>query len=77
MDPDYEGEEALDVRGYRVYRSWPPSHYWHYGPWEFLTDIPIGSTKYYNPDTKKYSFIDSTSFSGYNYYYNVKFKYLK
>ena len=51
MDPDYEGVEALDVRGYRIYKSWPPSHYWHYGPWEFLYDIPIGSPKYYNPDT--------------------------
>ena len=71
MDPDYEGAEALDVRGYRIYKSWPPSHYWHYGPWEFLYDIPIGSPKYYNPDTKKYSFIDSTSYSGYNYYYSV------
>ena len=71
QDPDYENEEARDVRGYRVYKSWPPSHYWHYGPWEFLIDIPIGSPKYYEESNGTYSYIDSTSFSGYNYYYSV------
>ena len=71
MDPDYEGDEARDVRGYKIYRSWPPSHYWHYGPWELIADIPIGSSPYYNSETEEYSFIDSTSFSGYNYYYSV------
>ncbi len=71
QDPDYENEEARDVRGYRVYKSWPPSHYWHYGPWEFLIDIPIGSPKYYEESNGTYSYIDSTSYSGYNYYYSV------
>ena len=71
QDPDYENEEARDVRGYRVYKSWPPSHYWHYGPWEFLIDIPIGSPKYYEEENGTYSYIDSTSYSGYNYYYSV------
>ena len=71
LDPDYENEEARDVRGYRVYKSWPPSHYWHYGPWEFLIDIPVGSPKYYDEANGTYSYIDSTSFSGYNYYYSV------
>ena len=71
QDPDYENEEARDVRGYRVYKSWPPSHYWHYGPWEFLIDIPIGSPKYYEEANGTYSYIDSTSYSGYNYYYSV------
>jgi hypothetical protein len=40
-DPDYSGDEALDVRGYRVYRSRPPSFDWHYGPWEFVKEIPL------------------------------------
>ena len=71
-DPDYEGDEAYDVRGYRVYRSWPPSFDWHYGPWEFVADIPLKDEKYYDPTTKKYTFVDEESFAGYNYYYNVR-----
>jgi len=71
LDPDYEGQEAMDVRGYRIYKSWPPSHYWHNGPWELLLDISIGDTTYYNPETGIYTYTDSTSFSGYNYYYSV------
>ena len=71
MDPDYKGDAAKDVRGYRIYKSWPPSHYWHYGPWEYLMDISVGDTMYYDPNSGIYTFIDSTSFSGYNYYYSV------
>ncbi len=71
MDPDYEVDEAKDVRGYRIYKSWPASHYWHYGPWEFAIEIPIGDSTYYNKNTGIYSYTDSNSFSGYNYYYSV------
>ena len=71
LDPDYEGDEAKDVRGYRIYKSWPPSHYWHYGPWEFIKEISLGDSNYYNSNTGIYSYIDSSSYSGYNYYYSV------
>ena len=71
LDPDYEGDEAKDVRGYRIYRSWPPSHFWHNGPWEFVTEIPIGDPAYYDSTRGVYSFTDTSSFSGYNYYYSV------
>jgi len=71
LDPDYNGDEAKDVRGYKIYRSWPPSHFWHNGPWELIAEFPIGDPTYYDPDKKTYSFIDIESFSGYNYYYSV------
>jgi hypothetical protein len=71
MDPDYTGEEAKDVRGYRIYKSWPASHYWHFGPWEYVIDIPIGDPTFYNENTGTYSYTDSSSYSGYNYYYSV------
>ena len=71
LDPDYEGDEAKDVRGYRIYKSWPPSHFWHNGPWEFVTEIPIGDPAYYDSTRGVYSFTDTSSFSGYNYYYSV------
>jgi len=71
LDPDYEGDEAKDVRGYRIYKSWPPSHFWHNGPWEFLIDVPLGDSTFYDVSKGMYSFTDTTSFSGYNYYYSV------
>jgi len=71
-DPDYTGEEAKDVRGYRIYRSWPPSFNWHYGPWVFVKEIKAKDPKYYNPQTHTYSFADDHSFAGYNYYYSVR-----
>ena len=71
LDPDYDGDEAKDVRGYRVYKSWPPSHYWHFGPWELIADISMGDIAYYDSTKGIYSFTDSSSYSGYNYYYSV------
>ena len=71
-DPDYSGDEARDVRGYRVYRSWPPSFDWHYGPWEFVTDIPVGDPNYYSAENHTYSYSDDASFAGYNYFYSVR-----
>ena len=71
-DPDYTGAEASDVAGYRVYRAWPPSFDWHYGPWELVADIPLEDVNYYDQNTGKYTFTDSESFAGYNYYYNVR-----
>jgi hypothetical protein len=49
----------------------PPSHYWHYGPWKFIDEISLGDSNYYNSNTGIYSYIDSSSYSGYNYYYSV------
>ena len=71
-DPDYEGEEAFDVEGYRIYRSQPPSFDWHYGPWEFVKEIPLKDENYYDTTTDKYTFTDEESLAGYNYYYNVR-----
>ncbi|MFQ6677066.1 MAG: hypothetical protein ACE5D0_01990 [Fidelibacterota bacterium] len=71
-DPDYSGDEAYDVRGYRVYRSWPTSFDWHYGPWELVQDIPLKNSNYYEPSSGKYTFTDNESFAGYNYYYSVR-----
>ncbi len=72
VDPDYSGDEAQDVIGYRIYRSWPPSHYWHYGPWELVTEFDKKDERYYNVETGIYTFIDGASFPGYNYYYSVR-----
>jgi len=72
VDPDYSGDEAKDVRGYRVYRSWPPSYNWHFGPWQLVAEIPVKDPKYYNPKTHMYKFADASSFAGYNYYYSVR-----
>ena len=71
-DPDYEGNEAQDVVAYRIYRSWPPSFDWHWGPWEFLAEIAVGDTQYFDASTGKYSYTDDQSFAGYNYYYSVR-----
>jgi len=71
-DPDYTGEEAYDVAGYRIYRSNPPSFDWHYGPWEFVAEIELKDINYYEPSTNRYTFIDDDSFAGYNYYYSIR-----
>ena len=71
-DPDYQGSEANDVIGYRVYRAWPPSFDWHYGPWEQVADIDLNNEDYYDENTGKYTFTDTESYAGYNYYYNVR-----
>ncbi len=72
IDPDYTGEEAKDVVAYRIYRSWPPSFDWHWGPWEFVQEISVKDPNYFDPKTGKYRFTDSKSFAGYNYYYSVR-----
>ncbi len=71
-DPDYTGEEAYDVVGYRVYRSRPPSFDWHYGPWEFVVEIPLKDENYFDLSTNTYIYIDEESLAGYNYYYSVR-----
>ena len=71
-DPDYDGSEAQDIEGYRIYRAWPPSFDWHYGPWELVTDIVLKDENYYDSNTGIYTYIDTESYAGYNYYYNVR-----
>ena len=72
MDPDYDGDEALDITSYRVYRSQPSSYNWHTGPWELAVEIQVKDQQYYNQQTRTYIFDDPGSFSGLNYYYNVR-----
>ena len=36
-DPDYESQEAQDLRGYRIYRSTQENQ----GPWELVTEFPF------------------------------------
>lgn len=72
QDPDYEGDEAYDIRAYRIYRSQPASYNWHTGPWEMAAEIPVKDPKYYDSATGTYRFDDPGSFSGLNYYYNIR-----
>ncbi|MBN1349850.1 hypothetical protein JXJ21_10605 [candidate division KSB1 bacterium] len=64
-DPDYSGEEAQDVAGYRVYRT---TLTW-LGPFELIADIKKGDLNYLNGHT--YQFIDSGAREGIPTYYHV------
>jgi len=82
-DPDYTGDEALDVQGYRVYRTQNN----HLGPWELVADIPKGTTPSnteYAPNTPwtsptisyadggTYTYRDVESVPGFRYWYSVR-----
>jgi hypothetical protein len=71
-DPDYSGDEARDIRAYRIYRSQPASYNWHTGPWELAAEIQVKDLNYYNAATGIYTFDDLGSYSGLNYYYSVR-----
>ena len=71
-DPDYVGDEAQDIRAYRVYRSQPPSFNWHTGPWVFVAEVPVHDATAYSPTSRTYTFDDPGSYSGLNYYYSVR-----
>lgn len=71
-DPDYTGDEARDIRAYRVYRSQPSSYNWHTGPWALAAEVPLKDPRYYDTATGTYSFDDPGSYSGLNYYYSVR-----
>ena len=60
INPDY-GEP--DVAAYRVYRSTSQE----YGPWEFLDEIPAGSST-----GGRYQYDDTTSLAGFQFWYNVR-----
>jgi hypothetical protein len=65
-DPDYTGAEALDLAGYRIYRS----NYLPMGPWKLLVDIKKGDPQFMiNAST--YHFVDSTVVLGSGYYYSI------
>lgn len=68
-NPDYTGIEALDIAGYRVYRStWQ-----EFGPWTLVATIPKGTSGgawTYSGNT--YSWRDEDSAPGFNYFYNVR-----
>ena len=36
-DPDYDGDEAQDLRGYRIYRSEQENQ----GPWEMIAEVSL------------------------------------
>lgn len=68
VNPDYTGAEAKDVAGYRVYRStWQ-----EYGPWKLIVTIPAQSSAHYNASTGTYSYDDTESAAGINYFYSVR-----
>jgi hypothetical protein len=64
-DPDYDGPEAEDLVGYRLYRS----SYLPLGPWELVAEIPRGSVEHHDPGTGQYRFEDFTVAQGFSYYY--------
>ena len=82
QDPDYTGAEAQDVRGYRVYRSQASQM----GPWRLIADIPVGggNVAEYAPNTPwsstnlsfsdggTYTYRDTESVPGFNYWYSVR-----
>lgn len=83
QDPDYTGAEAQDVKGYRVYRSQDSQM----GPWKLIADnIPIGgggtaeyaantpwsSTNLSFSDGGTYTYRDTESVPGFNYWYSVR-----
>ena len=74
-DPDYTGDEAMDVRGFRVYVSRRD----FFGPWELAATIPTdpksgpgalpANTTYENG---KFTWTDKESLPGFGYYYMVR-----
>ena len=61
-DPDYAGTaEAKDVAGYRVYRS-----DFYVDDWKLLADVKVGGAT-----GGKYTYVDDTALSGFQYYYAV------
>ncbi len=62
-DPDYTGAEAVDLAGYRLYRS----SYLPIGPWALVREIPKGTPTFLSGDT--YTFVDTTARIGNAYYY--------
>lgn len=82
LDPDYTGAEAQDVTGYRIYRSQDSQM----GPWERIAEVPVGggTTAEYAPNTPwsspnlsftdggTYTYRDTESVPGFNYWYSVR-----
>jgi len=64
-DPDYSGDEAKDVKGYRVYQS-----AFKRDDWKLVADIPVKDLNYYRDG--KYTFTDTKSLAGFTYTYSVR-----
>jgi hypothetical protein len=64
-DPDYTGQEAFDLAGYKLYRS----SYLPLGPWVLVADIPKGSARYKSGN--RYTYLDTAVAIGQSYYYAV------
>ena len=72
LNPDYAGAEAKDIAGYRVYRT----DYTPDGPWKLVGELKglkksEGDFKY-DAAGKTYTFVDSKSIAGFNYFYSVR-----
>jgi len=66
-DPDYSGDEALDLAGYRIYRS----NYLPIGPWDEIGDVSKGDPDVYDQTTQTYTFVDTNMSVGEGYYYAI------
>jgi len=64
-DSDYQGAEAQDLAGYKIYRS----NYLPIGPWNLIASIPKGSSTHYDAATRSYSYTDTSVAAGEGYYY--------
>ncbi len=66
-DPDYFGEEAYDLAGYRIYRS----DYLPIGPWQKIADVVKGDDLFFDRFTNTYTLIDTNLVNGAGYYYAI------
>ena len=60
-------QKVVDLAGYRIYRSGR----YPFGPWQQIADIQAGDSRYYNPASGRYTFIDEGVPLGYGFYYSV------
>jgi len=67
VDNDYQGYEAYDLAGYKIYRS----SYLPIGPWDVIAKIPKGDPTYYTASTRTYAFTDTNVTAGEGYYYSL------
>ncbi len=66
-DPDYTGDEAYDLQGYKIYRS----NYLPIGPWTQIGTVLKNQDGFYNQNNHTYEFLDTTQTMGESYYYAI------
>lgn len=66
-DPDYSGDEAYDLHGYKIYRS----NYLPIGPWTKIGTVLKNEDGFYNETDHTYEFLDTTQTMGESYYYAI------